>query len=274
MKIAVVCAIGWLDSHGYQYVCRECIGSMAEFADVVYLVQSTRDRNGVDELMRSYPNILHIADERTWFSSYEDEHEVTNLWFHNNNLTIGMQTAAADGADCILGMHNNWYIPRRNMTNLRMRCEMVVREDRPIEWLYRGTQLGNILFHTSHQVKFIVNAKHPECLIPGKVADKAHKLYPPPDQFPILDMTMVVDAPLEMPMADLEAVWNFSKCYSGRVTGSTTFDWKAFRPVYRKDVGRKVRSDAPLDSVGDMIARKSRSDFVSHIVLQDLGIEK
>ena len=38
MKISVVCAIGWLDSHGYQYVCRECIGSMAEFADVVYLV--------------------------------------------------------------------------------------------------------------------------------------------------------------------------------------------------------------------------------------------
>ena len=65
--------------------------------------------------MRSYPNIFHIADERTWFSKYEDEHEVTVPWFHNRNLTIGMQTAADDGAACIVGMHNNWYIPRRNM---------------------------------------------------------------------------------------------------------------------------------------------------------------
>ena len=83
---------------------------------------------------------------------------------------------------------------------------------------------------------------------------------------------MVVDVPLEMPMADLAAIWNWSQCYGGRVGGSTIFEWKNFRPIYKKDVGRKVKSGDPLDSVGEMIARKSRSDFVSHIVLQDLGI--
>lgn len=274
MKIAVVCAIGWLDSHGYQYVCRECIGSMAEFADVVYLVQSTRDQNGVDELMRAWPNIIHIADQRTWFSKYEDEHEITRPYFHNGNLTLGMQTAADDGAACIVGMHNNWYIPRRNMNDLRARCQAMVTMDKPLEWMYRGTQLANVLFHTSHHVKFIVNAKHPECYAPGKVADKAHKLYPPADQFLALDRTMVVDVPLEQTMEDLAAVWNWSQCYGGRVGGSTIFDWKNFAPIYRKDVSRKVPSPGPLDSVGEMIAGKSRSDFVSHIVLQDLGLEK
>jgi hypothetical protein len=272
-KIAVVCAIGWLDSHGYQYVAPTCIGSMAEFADVVYLVQSTRNRNGVDELMRAYPNIVHIADDRTWFSDYPDEHEITHPWFHNRNLGIGMQTAAADGADCIVGMHNNWYIPRRNMAALRARCEAVVRENVPIEWLYRGTQLANALFHVSHHVKFIVNAHHLECFAPGKVADKARKLYPPASRFKELDATMVVDAPLEMPMADLADVWNWSKCYDGRVGGSTVFKWEAFRPIYRKDVSHKAMSRDPLDRIGEMIARDSRKDFVSHIVLQDMGLE-
>jgi hypothetical protein len=106
------------------------------------------------------------------------------------------------------------------------------------------------------------------------VADKAHKLYPPADQFLALDRTMVVDVPLEMPMDDLAAIWNWSRCYGGRVGGSMVFEWKHFLPVYRKDVGRKSRSGEPLDSIGEMIARKSRSDFVSHLVLQDLGIEK
>jgi len=273
MKIVVVCAIGWLDSHGYQYVAPTCIGSMAEFADVVYLVQSTRNRNGIDELMRAYPNIVHIADERTWFSNRDDENEITRPYFHNRNLEIGMQTAAGDGADCIVGMHNNWYIPRRNMAALRTRCATVVRENLPIEWLYRGTQLADVLFHVSHHVKFIVNAKHPEFFAPGRVADKAHKLYPPADQFLELDRAMVVDVPLEMPMPDLDAVWNFSKCYNGRVGGSTVFHWEAFRPIYRKDVSHKVISHDPLDSIGEVIARNSRPDFVSHLVLRDLGLE-
>ena len=274
MKLAVVCSAGWLDSHGYQFVCRECIGSMAEFADVVYLVQSTRNRNGVDELMQEYPNIVHIADERTWFSDYPDEREITHFGFHNRNLGIGMRTAAEDGAECIMGMHNNWYIPRRNMAALRARCENAIRDGKPLEWLYRGTQLGSVLFHVSHHVKFIVNPTHPECMEHGKVADKAHKRYPPADQFPELDKTMVVDVPLEMRMTDLAAVWNFSKCYGGRVGGSLVFKWEAFKPIYRKDVSHKVPCPGPLDSIGEVIARNSQKDFVSHLVLQDLGLER
>jgi len=246
---------------------------MAKFADVVYLVQSTRNKNGVDELTQAYPNIVHIADERTWFSSREDEGEITNKWFHNRNLGIGMQAAAGDGADCIVGMHNNWYIPRRNFAALRARCEAAIREGKPQEWLYRGTQLGSVLFHVSHHVKFIVNPKHPECMEPGKVADKSHKWYPPFDQFLELDKTMVVDVPLEMTLADLAAVWNWSQCYGGRVGGATVFNWDVFRPIYKKDVSHKTISIDPLDDIGAEIARNSRPDFVSHIILKDLGLE-
>lgn len=274
MKIAVVCAVGWLSSHGYQHVSPVCIGSMSEFADVVYLVQSTRDRSGVDELMRAYHNIVHIADERTWFSKYDDEHEVTNLWFHNQNLRTGMQTAAYDKADCILGMHNNWYIPRRNMATMRARCDETIENGLPLEWVNRGTQLAGKLFRTSHHVKFIVNPKHASFLGPdSRVADKSYKWYPPYAQAIELDKTAVIDVPLEMPMGDLAAVWNFSGCYNGRVGGSTVFNWDNFRPIYHREIMHKILSEDALDEIGTVIAQNSREDFVSHAVLRDASLE-
>ena len=146
-----------------------------------------------------------------------------------------------------------------------------MKEGRPIEWLYRGTQLANVLFHTSHHVKFIVNARHPECYAPGKVADKAHKLYPPADQFLALDRRWWWMCHSRCRWR----IWRRSGTGASATAGAWAaddFEWKNFRPIYKKDVGRKVKSGDPLDSVGEMIARKSRSDFVSHIVLQDLGI--
>lgn len=274
MKVSVVCAVGWLSSHGYQNVSSTCIGSMAEFADTVYLVQSTRDRRGVDELMHAYQNIIHIADRRTWFSDYEDEHEITFPYFHNRNLAIGMQTAAHDGAECILGMHNNWYIPRRNMAALRARCEATIRNGKPFEWLNRGMQLAHVLFHTSHHVPFIVNPKFPEHIVAGKVGDKARKFMPSANRYKTEDSTMVVDVPLEMTMEDLAAVWDFSFCYNGRVGGSRVFRWETFRPIYHAGIRKKAVSNEPLDSIGEIIARNSRPDFVSHIMLKDFGLEK
>lgn len=286
MKIAIVCAIGWLDSHGYQYVAPTCIGSMAEFADVVYLVQSTRHAGGVAELMQTYPNIIHIANSYTWFSDREDESSLIP-GFHNRNLGIGMQTAAADGAECIVGMHDNWYIPRRNMAALRARCETAIRDDAQREWLYRGTQLGNVLFHASHRVKFVVNPKYAGMMIPGAVADKAHKFYTiqakaedmtmtVEEMFAETDSAMVVDVPLEFPMSDMESLFNWSQCYGGRmgIGGSTVFDWDNFKPVYHSLMGKKSPSAEPLDSIGEEIARISQPDFMSHIVLRDLGLEK
>lgn len=273
MKIAVVCALGWLDRNGYQYTYRECIGSMAEFADAVYLVQSTRNRTGIAELMALYPHIVHIADSRTWFCEDEDESSVNRPWFHNRNFGIGMQTAAADGAECIVGMHSNWYVPRASMAALRSRCDAAILTGQAFDWLYRSTQLAGIRFHVSHRAKFIVNPTHPECMVPGQVADKAHKLYPPTNQFAELDGTMVVDVPLEMPLEDIAAVWNFSKCYDGRVGGSTVFSWSVFRGIYQRSIRNLVVNPAPLTDYGDLIAKNSRADFVSHIVLRDAGLE-
>jgi len=274
MKIAVVCALGWLDRNGYQHVYRECIGSMAEFAEVVYLVQSTRNRTGIAELMQLYPNIIHIADKRTWFSDYDDEHEITYPLFHNRNLGIGMQAASMDGAECILGMQSNWYIPHANMTALRARCEAVIRDSKDCAWLYRSTQYAGTLFHVSHHVKFIVNPKHPECMVPGKVADKAHKLFPPANQYAELEKTNVVDVPLEMTLEDLENIWNWYKCYDGRVGGSMVFKWETFRKIYQRS--SRILSVCPVNpnGAGALIARNSRPDFVSHIILRDMGLER
>lgn len=269
--IAIVCAIGWLDSHGYQYVYRDCIGSMCEFADKVYLIQSTRDKAGVYDLLCAYPKIVYIADERTWFADSEDAAPVYG--FHNRNLAIGMQAATRDGAECIVGMHNNWYIPRRNMAALRARCEATVGAGLAYEWLNRGTQLGSILFHTSHHVKFIVNPKFPGNMIAGKVADKAHKWYPPASEWPVADATMVVDVPLEMTLQDQADYWNWAQCYEGRVGGSKVFDWANIKPLILHDLAHKAVSKDPLDAIGRTIAHNSRPDFVSHIILKEAGLE-
>ena len=84
---------------------------------------------------------------------------------------------------------------------------------------------------------------------------------------------MVVDCPLEFPMSDMESLFNWSQCYGGRMSGSTVFDWANFQPIYHSLMGKKLPSHEPLDSIGEEIARISQPDFMSHVVLRDLGLE-
>jgi hypothetical protein len=270
MRIAVVCPVGHLDRHGYQHVYRDCVASMAAFAERVYLVQSVRGSAGTGELLAAHPNVRLISDERTWFARRPDGAE----WFDAHkvleNANVGAAAARADGMDCAVCLFVNNYVPESAAVALADKCRWLRENVKPWDWLYRKDQLGGVLFRASVRMPFVVNLS-----ALGRLRFAADSLAVGSEihtmergDFGEMDGEAVVDVQLEMTLADLEAKMNFIRCYHDLVPKRRPFfDWGYWRAYYIDKFRQKTRSDEPLDAIGRRLAAASRADFVSHEIL-------
>ena len=112
MKIAVVCPIGPLNRYGYEHVATDCIASMADFADHVFLMQSARDKAGVETVLRANGGrVTLVSDERTWFDAKDGKEQFDALKVMAN---VDLGAELAEGYDVAICLMVNWYVPPKN----------------------------------------------------------------------------------------------------------------------------------------------------------------
>jgi hypothetical protein len=83
----------------------------------------------------------------------------------------------------------------------------------------------------------------------------------------------MVDVPLEMSVEDLADKLNDFRCYHDLMPKrNPVFDWSYWRGYYSHKFGQKSVSGEELSPMGKRIAAISQPHFVSHTVLQEIGI--
>ncbi len=273
MKIAVICPIGPLDRYGYQHIYEPVVKNLSTFATTVYIISTTRNRANVDSLLNRFSNIIYISNETTWYDLNDKGLEDFSLKRLYENIDLAIQTAKHDGMDCSLTMSVNQYIPEWARNPLKKVCQNMLEARKPFDWYYRRNQLANSLFHTDYRIPDIYNLKidnpYHKCIdgIEHKSKNKQYKI--DKGNFFFKNSVATVDCGLEMTLQDMSEKYNYVRCYSDIRPGeSSQFDWEHFRLYFLNKFGSKILSNDPLDSTGEEIAQRSRSDFVSWIILQ------
>lgn len=270
IKIAAIVPIGHLDRHGYQHTYLVCLDSIVEFADKVFLVQSTPNQANVREVTLRYPpqRLELISQPITWFT--DDCYQLDKVI---DNMDLGLDLARAEGYQAVIALDVNGYVPRRAMPGLRRHCQKMVEDDQGYEWLYRADQLYGQMFHANVRKPWILNTVHPyrysqESIICLDLKDRPESVR---GDFREFDEIAVVDAQLELTLADLEAKYNYVRCYHELAPKrSPIFDWGYWRPYFLNKFRQKPRSDAKLDYYGERIRWLSQEDFVSRQILEEL----
>jgi len=280
VKIAISVAVGPLHKWGYQHVCRECLASQAEFADHVYMVQSTEDATGVRELLDEFSNITLISDPSTWHHkpSETDERmsamraQTMNYFtkFHMRNLAIGRAAAFDDGYKIVLSTHNNWYIPRRNISTLREYCEGFEQSGETTGNTWMMSQLHDRLFGPGVRNEGLVNLGN------MRSREEVIAYYPcmkwrhiPFEEIPgnVGDICMV-DCSYDLLPSEYEGMQ-----HRFGYPEHESFDWAIQRErLAGRLLRRNVVVDVPLDYWGERIAAKSGPDFMGHQILQEAGL--
>lgn len=263
MTLAAIVPIGDPRVNGYGNNLSVCLQSMAEFADMVILVQSHPAASALYPFLSD--TISLISNESTWFSNgvYDGRQ-------FNRNVRIGETAAKQEGADVFIVLSSNWYIPEASRFDLRIRCEMTKTWD----WVYRGNQLAGQLFSASKRLPMVWRDGS------GCVYTFSPDGLQTPDGFVAVergdyseyDNEMIVDAPLEITLADLEGKMNFFRCYHDDLPKrNPVFDWNYWKPYYRQKMSDWKTSVRPLDQYGEAIAEASRPEYLSHMYLAEIA---
>lgn len=269
-KVAVVCPIGPLHKWGYEHTCQGCIGSHAEFADAVYLVQSTSDKAGTASILRRWYNVTLINSPDTWHHRPEDSDEVLNpaysfSYFHMRNLAIGRTAAWRDGADVVISMSSNIYIPEWSRDGIHAAIGEMLAEDEPEAFLYRSIQLGRQLFVPDKRVPWIANARKWQTAEEAMVYEPDFK----PRRFEgVPGEAVVVDCHYWRTMDELHSLYKRFN-YMSRMRKTIWTD-ERLMTEYIAVQAKVGKWDHPLDRWGQELAAKHRSDFVSAIIFDEL----
>lgn len=274
VKIAITCACGPLHKWGYQWTDYECIASQAEFADRVYLVQSTEDATGVKELTDKYPNITLVSDPMTWhhFPGQSDEeltvdtrpHMGAFTTFHMRNLTRGRLEAFKDSYRVVMSTHSNWYVPRQNYTTLRNDCD---------KFMHTGdhTGYGWALGQIHDRLMGPPVRRDVLCNMTG-MDDKQVSAY-----YPDLKGRHTIPPSCVFDICMIDASYNLLPEEFGGMQkrmhypGSDTWTWNDYRILLTERLNRRcVLLDETPDYWGQRIADKSTPDFMGYQLLQGI----
>jgi len=278
VKIAIVVPIGPLDRFGYQHIYRECIESMANFADQVFLVSTTREVKRADNF--NWPqdkgidleNLNIISDSRTWFARTPEGDEWFDAYKVLENVNVGVYAARSEGVDVVMCLFCNNYIPEMAYEGLRARCEKVATGEQATASYYRKDQLYNQMFSASVSMPFIINSRDTYRFAADAITNEREVAWMQRGDFSEFDGEAVVDVQLEVTTRDLREKMNFMRCYSDLVPKrKPEFDEGYWLDYYvKKFQQKKMLLDSNLDKTGQAIARLSQPDFASRYVLEQI----
>jgi hypothetical protein len=271
MKIAISVGVGPLHKWGYQHTYRECIASQAQFADHVYMVQSTADETGVQELLDEFKNVTLISNPETWHHAPGATDEVLAFSsftrFHQRNLSIGRGAAFDDGYRVILSTHSNWYIPRRNKTALRKYCQEFERTGELTGHTWLMQQLHNKLFGPGLRNEGLCNVVNMsqradvEAYYPDMKWRHVDRAVIPPN----VGNICMVDCSYNLLPSEYEGMQH--RFY---YPGHKGFVWEMRREQLAGRLSRRgVARKGALDYWGKKIAAKSGPEWMGYQILQE-----
>jgi hypothetical protein len=274
VKIAVIIPVGWIDRWGYDRYLHECVGSFAERADMTILVGSHRETPGVGALLAACPRTSFLCDERTWFKQDASGGEVFDFTLVNAAENLALDEARQAGCDVALQASSNWYVPLPAWVRIAARCAIMLESNAPFAPLYIRYQLGGVLFHCNLMYPWIVNLHRDWRFWP------VASLWGPDSwermeygDYSAHDGGAVIDVPLEITVDELAGKCNYFRCYNDLLPKRPkVFDWDYWRKYYVAKFGQKVPSADALQGVGVAVMEKARPDFVSAVVLKELGL--
>jgi len=276
MKLAVIAPIGPLDRYGYQHNSLSSIEGMAALGDRVYLVQSTRNDAGIRSLLEAFKNAVCISDERTWFGRVSGV-EVFDIWRVVGNINIGIQQSRADGMDAAICLDLGGYVETTAIAPIRRACARMLDAGESFGWICRRDQLADKLFGVNGRAPHLYNLSAAVRAITDGIVVDGRALFVERGDYTNEDKATTdaqyVDIGLECTVDDLEAKMNFLHCYSDLLPKrSPVFDWSYWRNYHTHKTRQKPLSDEKPGKRGQAVATNTRNDFVSHVILRELGI--
>lgn len=275
MKIAIYCPLAPLDRFGYQYNHMITIGSFCSLADRIYLVSTSRNSHQIDKVLSISNKIVNVSDERTWFQLDENGDEVFDVYKAGDEITsLITRQAKADGMDCIINLHVNQYVPLSAINAIKNDCKDLIENGRPFGWLYRRYQLADRLFHTDTRLPWIINLQLSPSFVYSIESIRNHSTgeYVPMESgnFRKNNNKAVVDAGMELTIADLTSVRKFTRNYMElRPEATNNYDWEQYFVYYGGKYKSKTMSKDRLDEIGEAVFDNTRADFVSQIILKE-----
>jgi len=263
MTLAAIVPIGDPRVNGYGNNLAVCLRSMAEFADMVILVQSHPAASALYPFLTD--TISLISNEATWFPNgvYDGRR-------FNKNVRIGETAAKQDGADVFILLTSNWYIPESSREALRIRCDETMGWD----WAYRGNQLAGKLFSASKRLPAIWrdgSGCYPT-LSPDGMQTPVGFVSVESGDYSGYDDEMIVDVPLEITLINMAGKMNFFRCYHDDMPKrNPVFDWDYWHPYYTAKMRYWKPTDIQLDEYGQAIADASKPEYLSHLFLKEMA---
>jgi len=273
--IAISCACGPLHKWGYQWTAYECIASQAEFADRVYLIQSTADSTGIDKLLNKYSNITLISDPSTWHHKPGEGDEALTIMdgntmsgftkFHMRNLAIGRWAATKDGHKVIMSTHSNWYVPRRNIETLREYCLEFKQNGATTGYGWAMGQVHDRLHGPPVRREALYNPTGlSEAVILASYPDMKARHIAQAEIPPNVNNLCLVDASYNLLPEEFEGM---QKRF--HYPGNETWNWPNYKAALIDRMKRRYTlGNEPLDYWGQEIAKKSTPDFMGYQLLQ------
>jgi hypothetical protein len=273
MKIAAVVPIGYVDRWGYERHIDDYIGSFAPLCDVTILTEQYRDAPGAAELAERLGAVL-LSDERTWFPDDGRGRQVFSWAGVNASEDAALDEARVLGCDAAVITSCNWYASFAALLAVKDAIYSMLQDNQPYARFYVRYQLGARLFHSDLLYSGLANLKHRwqyrevlgmtngEASAPSLAGD-----------FSGFDDAAIVDAALEITADELRAKCTEWRCNVDlKPKNNPVFSWDYYRRYYTSKFRRKMPADDPPVGVGAIVAQATRADYVSNIILGELGL--
>lgn len=274
MRIGVICPIGPIDRFGYQYNYPITINSLAQFADQVYLVSSSRHHDSFCSFLKSFSNISLISNQNTWFTLDENGDEYFQIARLEENLNIALEQCKSDRLEVAIQIHINQYVQDYVRPNLRNVSQEMFKSGKPYSWLYKKYQYGNRIFHADTRLPWIINLTMNDPFVIRadslQRSDGGERVQIQHGDYHHADPNAIVDCPMELTLNDLKLIREYTRHYIELNPNAVTeFDWNQYFHYYLSKLNKKVLSNEKLDPTGEEIARRSQDDFLSWIFLEN-----
>ena len=215
-----------------------------------------------------------ISDEATWFARTPEGAEWFDAYKVMENVNSAAHLAAADGYDVGICLMVNNYVPPGTGDDLRYICDRFHGSGAAFTYYYRRDLLVDQVFSASVGLPFIVNLHRQfrfsvDSIDIGDKAPTIAKMAR--GEWTRYDAEAIVDVQLEMTVDDLRDKQAFIRNYRDLVPKRPAgWDWDYWRHYYVEKFRQKRLAGTVTDPTGLAIAAKSRADFVSHAVLEEL----
>lgn len=284
MRIGIIVPIGRIDKYGYQYLNEIIFNNLANFADHVLVISSSRHTN--QQVFENYENLEFISNNNSWFKLDNGEEQFSfEIIDKNNNYC--KEKLHEEGYDVAILIHNNQYIPKSSEKKLIKSCLKMIEKKEPYRWYYKKYMCGNLLFNADRGLPWILNLTidNPWEYYTDAIKHNKHgnSVSIRTGNFKKYNNQAIRDVPWEMTIQDANEKYElFIREHKMREiklkqeqksfnidSQNLKFNEKKWLQYMQIKLNLKQLSKEKLDQVGEQILKLRQENFISKILIKE-----